>query len=111
MNSSILHYHPESDCYFYNNQFNTDGLVENVTGVAFHEAEAKLRGIVMNSEPAPNPRSINRDTLVSLVNKQCETCLSCGHFVEQTELCSMFKQRPPARIIAFGCPNYDFVPF
>lgn len=37
-----------------------------------------------------------------------KSCLSCDNFEEQTEVCKKFgNQRPPARIIAFGCPGYD----
>lgn len=42
------------------------------------------------------------------------SCLSCGHFNEGSEICTLYNQRPPARIIASGCPSYsdlDEVPF
>lgn len=36
------------------------------------------------------------------------SCLSCDHFVESQEACKISDmQRPPARIIAFGCTKYD----
>ncbi len=34
------------------------------------------------------------------------SCLSCVHFNELTEQCLLYKQRPPARIIAKGCDSY-----
>ena len=35
------------------------------------------------------------------------SCISCLHFDEASEICKAFKQRPPARIIAFGCKTYE----
>lgn len=43
---TILHYHPESGSYFYKADFDPgDGLVEDVTGLPYHEAEAAKQGI------------------------------------------------------------------
>lgn len=41
------------------------------------------------------------------------TCITCMKFVENTEHCSQFGARPPARVIAYGCPQYenDDIPF
>jgi len=37
-----------------------------------------------------------------------QTCLTCDNFNEDKETCSAFEnQRPPARVIAFGCDMYD----
>lgn len=35
------------------------------------------------------------------------TCLTCLWFDEKTEQCSKAAARPPARVIAFGCPAYE----
>ena len=35
------------------------------------------------------------------------TCITCMHFIENTEHCTVFGARPPARVIAYGCPKYD----
>lgn len=44
-----------------------------------------------------------------------ETCLTCNWFSEQGEICAKFSARPPARVIAYGCDNYendaDEIPF
>lgn len=41
-----------------------------------------------------------------------KTCLTCEHFTEKTELCGLVNKRPPARVIAFGCEQYeDQIPF
>lgn len=43
------------------------------------------------------------------------SCLNCDSFDEQNEVCTRYRQRPPARVIAFGCPDWvnlnDDVPF
>ena len=43
-----------------------------------------------------------------------KTCLNCDHFEETMENCKIWKTRPPARVIAFGCDKHednDFIPF
>ena len=35
-----------------------------------------------------------------------ESCLVCSNFNETNELCKLANQRPPARIIAYGCPQF-----
>lgn len=36
-----------------------------------------------------------------------QSCLTCDFFKEKEEVCTKYNnQRPPARIIAFGCPTY-----
>lgn len=42
------------------------------------------------------------------------TCVACIHFNENNERCAKHgQQRPPARVIAYGCPDYenDNIPF
>ncbi len=47
-----------------------------------------------------------------LVQNNLRSCLSCGFFREKDEACTAYNnQRPPARVIAFGCPTYEFIPF
>lgn len=38
------------------------------------------------------------------------TCLSCTKFDEKQEECKQYGKRPPARIIAYGCPDYEEIP-
>lgn len=33
-----------------------------------------------------------------------ESCLNCDNFNEKDELCKLYNKRPPARVIAYGCP-------
>lgn len=34
-------------------------------------------------------------------------CLNCQNFSEVTEVCKLANQRPPARIICYGCEFHD----
>lgn len=43
-----------------------------------------------------------------------KNCISCNFWNEQKEICNKYQQKPPARVIAFGCPDYldmDEIPF
>ncbi len=41
-----------------------------------------------------------------------KTCLNCERFKEDEEICEHYGQRPPARVIAFGCETYlALIPF
>lgn len=35
------------------------------------------------------------------------SCLTCMNFDEKKEQCTTYKQRPPARVIAFGCDSFE----
>lgn len=40
------------------------------------------------------------------------SCLTCDFWEQTNEICGMFKQRPPARIIVLGCSEHsDEIPF
>lgn len=40
------------------------------------------------------------------------TCVHCKHFESTMEQCVLAAARPPARVIAFGCPSFaEEVPF
>lgn len=51
--------------------------------------------------------------IVEALTTATRTCLTCDHFLEnQQELCNLYGMRPPARIIAFGCPAFvNEIPF
>ncbi len=47
-------------------------------------------------------------------NEVLQSCLNCENFDEKTETCGVYRQRPPARVIAYGCVSYsdsDDIPF
>lgn len=72
-----------------------------------------------------NTKSLPRDELrfrltnaiaeaVTMKDGSTKSCINCSHFDEKTELCVKFQQRPPARVIALACPEYedcDEIPF
>jgi hypothetical protein len=35
------------------------------------------------------------------------SCINCLFFTEQTEICKRYNARPPARIIAMSCKDWD----
>lgn len=47
------------------------------------------------------------------LDRATKTCLNCMHFDEPNEQCRKYdNQRPPARVIASGCPGHeDEIPF
>jgi hypothetical protein len=41
-----------------------------------------------------------------------QSCMNCEHFKKQEELCTVYKARPPAHVIAVGCTEYEWeIPF
>jgi hypothetical protein len=46
------------------------------------------------------------------IHSATNTCINCYHFAEGTETCKLANQRPPARVIAFGCKAFEeAIPF
>lgn len=39
-------------------------------------------------------------------NMLFQSCIVCEHF-QENEICKLYNVRPPARIIVFGCKNYE----
>lgn len=61
--------------------------------------------------PSKEFRQLVTDRLTELMEEAdlWNTCLNCTAFDEATEHCGQSKPpaRPPARIIAFGCPSFQ----
>jgi hypothetical protein len=66
----------------------------------------------MNRQPSPAQRfqeQVKASLRELLEETECfNSCLSCVTFNEERELCGQSNPpaRPPARVIAFGCPAY-----
>lgn len=59
------------------------------------ELAAKLSQLIENTIKDVSPN-----------NMLFQSCIVCEHFGEN-EICSRYNVRPPARIIVFGCQNYE----
>jgi hypothetical protein len=46
--------------------------------------------------------------LTKILDTQLRSCINCIQFNGQDELCCKFKARPPATVIARGCPDWDY---
>lgn len=44
-------------------------------------------------------------------HRACASCITCFHFNEETEVCALAVQRPPAKVLVVGCQNWDGAPF
>lgn len=52
------------------------------------------------------------DELGKAVIEGRQTCVHCKHFNNTLEVCALANQRPPARVIAFGCSSFvEDIPF
>jgi hypothetical protein len=67
--------------------------------------------------PSPYPKGIDPDlargldavanAIGHIVAQHRRCCLNCLQFNEKTETCALAKARPPARVIAYGCPKWE----
>lgn len=39
------------------------------------------------------------------------TCLTCVHFDNEKNICSVYNQLPPPQVIGLGCITWDYLPF
>lgn len=52
------------------------------------------------------------DAVRNTIEQSTRTCLNCEKFDEKTEKCCPVNMRPPARVIAFGCEQFEeTIPF
>jgi predicted component of type VI protein secretion system len=76
----------------------------NTTAKPLHSSPERERAIAIALQGAA--RDIARS-----ISDNMSTCLNCLNFDEATETCALAKARPPARVIAYGCPSFDSLPF
>lgn len=67
----------------------------------------------VSREKAVNDIAENLGKLVRQHLDECtRTCVNCQHFAYRAVVCNLNGQKPPPRIIAFGCEFYkDNIPF
>lgn len=68
----------------------------------------KLRSKLTREDMAQNVAELVQPAIVRALMDGTRTCLTCDHFKEVNgEVCGVYNQRPPARVIAFGCETYE----
>lgn len=63
--------------------------------------------------PANSPQEAKRLTQELRAIGCIHSCITCEHFNHTYEMCELAKQKPPAEVIANGCPSWAFeeIPF
>lgn len=56
----------------------------------------------------PDPKDPLVKSIMETIQKArlYRSCLTCTNFDEPSEICILYQQRPPARVIAMGCESY-----
>jgi len=44
--------------------------------------------------------------LIKILDTNLKSCINCTQFNHETEVCNKFNARPPAKVIARGCPDW-----
>ena len=53
-----------------------------------------------------------KPAIIEALERATMSCITCDHFDLPNECCKLNSQRPPAKIIAFGCECFqDEIPF
>ena len=60
----------------------------------------------MNRQQRERVTQAVEEILDGIDDAECICCPNCFHFVEASETCLLATARPPARVIAFGCPSF-----
>lgn len=57
----------------------------------------------------PHPDSQLVRSIMEMVQraKIYRSCVACTKFDEPSETCTLYQQRPPARVIAMGCESFE----
>lgn len=64
----------------------------------------KIREMAIEAAVEASSRAI-RERLAN-VEVARVSCLTCVHWGQVTEICNLYKQRPPAKIIVAACDSY-----
>lgn len=55
-----------------------------------------------------------RDMIINVLDVNLRSCINCFLFDKDKEVCTKWKARPPAKVIAKGCPDWKYdedIPF
>lgn len=67
-----------------------------------------LRTKLNRQEVCEGVAELLKPAIARAVHEATMTCITCDHFDLSKEVCMKFNyMRPPARVIAFGCPAYE----
>ena len=66
-----------------------------------------LKNIIMESEMLIAELEAEEEITECSNCTQCRSCLVCKNFNEEKELCKLYNQRPPVRIIVNGCEKFE----
>lgn len=81
--------------------------------IRFHKNEeptvvAQLKGHEYLLERGPlTEDDVARLTAELHRQRMVHTCLTCVHWQPQGEICGKYRVRPPAQVIAYGCPEWS----
>ena len=116
MNSElILIYHAESESYFYGTlaviAACTSEDLNNVTGYAEHEAEARKRGITrIDAVKRLESEAVTKHQTLVVNGNGWRCCANCLRW--DGKQCGYFKAVPPPHIILHGCKDHETdIPF
>ncbi len=66
----------------------------------------------MNSNVCPKYQLEQEVAKIIRKSSAFKCCINCEYFAEHTEECVKYNQRPPARVIAHGCKEWEIeIPF
>lgn len=114
----MLIHHPESDALFWDANFTFEGmdggLCNDVTNQQWALDRAKAEGIKMDIRTKLNREQMAKvvadlvqPAIIDAIVNATRTCITCDSWEPGKELCNRFQKRPPAKVIAFGCPAYE----
>lgn len=66
----------------------------------------------MNSKHMKTHDEIILDEVKFILEKRKRTCINCENFDHDQEKCRLVDQRPPLKVIVYGCEQYiEEIPF
>lgn len=66
-----------------------------------------IREKLSRQQIAETVAELLKPAIAQAIENATRTCITCDHWQKPTELCALYGKRPPAHVIAFGCPAYE----